>query len=125
MFGYLNSFSVALRRTHSTTPYIFIDRFFCKPSFLGVRWSTLPLYRYNPMVGAPKRQGCATQLRYRSGYRRCIEQVICKRVSENLFSHATSAAITRRRQVIYCNSIDLWRAVRLNGSLFYYYQMSS
>ena len=27
------------------------------------------------VVGAPKRQGCATQLRYRSGYRRCIEQV--------------------------------------------------
>ena len=46
------------------------------------------------MVGAPKRQGCATQLRYRSGYRRCIEQVI------------------------YCKSIDLWRVVRLNGSLF-------
>ena len=46
------------------------------------------------VVGAPKRQGCATQLRYRSGYRRCIEQVI------------------------YCNSIDLWRVVRLNGSLF-------
>ena len=50
----------------------------------------------NPMVGAPKRQGCPTTLGYRSGYRRCIEQVICKRVSENLFSHATSAAITRQ-----------------------------
>ena len=29
----------------------------------------------NPMVGAAKRQGCATQLRYRSGYRWRIEQV--------------------------------------------------
>ena len=48
----------------------------------------------NPMAGAAKRQGCATQLRYRSGYRRCIEQVI------------------------YCNSIDLRRVVRLDGSLF-------
>ena len=28
-----------------------------------------------PMVGAAKRQGCATQLRYRSGYRWRIEQV--------------------------------------------------
>ena len=55
----------------------------------------------NPMVGAPKRQGCATQLRYRSWYRWRIEQVI------------------------YCNSIDLWRVVLLNGSLFYCYQMSS
>ena len=62
---------------------------------------------------------------HRSGYRWCIEQVICKRVSENLFSHATSAAITRRRQVIYCNSIDLQRAVQMSGSLFCCYQMSS
>ena len=27
------------------------------------------------VVGAPKRQGCPTTLGYRSGYRRCIEQV--------------------------------------------------
>ena len=64
------------------------------------RWWFLK-YLQNPMVGAPKRQGCATQLRHRSWYRWCIEQAI------------------------YCNSIDLRRVVRLNGSLFYSDQMSS
>ena len=35
----------------------------------------VPKVSITPMVGAPKRQGCATQLRYRSGYRWCTQQV--------------------------------------------------
>ncbi len=48
----------------------------------------------NRVIGAPQKTRKPKLVGYRSGYRRCIEQVI------------------------YCSSIDLQRLVRMNGSHF-------